>query len=106
MFNYILVKLSDEFKNELKKEYMKNKHWMKVLSTISDDQTDDETLKSVKKVSFIKINELLYFMKNDSKQRLCILKSMKKKIFKLKHDDWSHAEYHHCYKHISEVIYI
>ena len=101
-FNCILVKLSDKFKNELKKAYMKDKHWTKVLSLLPDDESPE----LFKGMSFIRINELLYFVENDDKQRLCVSKLMKKKIFRLGHNDRSHAEFHQCYEHISEVIYI
>ena len=73
---------------------------------IPDEQTDDESPEPSKGMSFIRINELLYFVGNDDKQRLCVSKSMKKKIFRLGHDDRSHAGFHQCYEHISEVIYI
>ena len=60
---------------------------MKVLSMIPDEQTDDESPEPSKGMSFIRINELLYFVGNDDKQRLCVPKLMKKKIFRLGHDD-------------------
>ena len=73
-----------------------------MLSLLSDDESSEFS----KRMSFIKINELLYFIGNDDKQRLCVSKLMKKKIFRLGHNDRSHAEFHQCYEHISEVIYI
>ena len=51
-------------------------------------------------------NELIYHEGPSGKQRLCILRTIEQEIFKLAHDQWSHAGFYWTYEHISEAIYI
>ena len=49
---------------------------------------------ALKGINFIKRNELIYHIKLEGKERLCVPKKFKKEIFCLAHDERVHAEFY------------
>ena len=108
-YHYIIVEMTDKYKKELKGVYSQDWQWERITDLLKvlvkqqsknpDFDLDDLKINlEVKEVQFIWWNELLYYMKNDDYwERLCILKTLKKLIFKQAHDLHSHADFHWVY---------
>ena len=136
IYHIILIKMSNDFKQRLKKTYAENKHWSTILkmlkqraisvrSAIIEIQfTSNESaskaiviimsnisnvetkLTSFRDLQFECRNELIYYLIDDDKQRLCILKIMQDEIFKLIHDQIHHEKFQRTYDRLCHSIYI
>ena len=117
-----------KFKQRLIDEYVKKKSWKELLIMLSnlkkrvvnenrvineineildENINDHETIfkKFRIKVNFELRDELIYYI-DEKYLRLCIFKSLKKKIFHMIHDDNHHFNTHRCFTKISKTMFI
>ena len=117
-----------KFKQRLIDEYVKEKLWKKLLimlsnlkkRVINENRVINEineifnkninNHKTIFKKFRIKINfklhdELIYYI-NEKRFRLCIFKSVKRKIFYMIHDDNHHFNTHRYFTKISKTMFI
>ena len=117
IFQIFLMIMSNVFKNRLVSKYVSNIWWTKIIKIIKSHKNRlkherknirlDEQLKYDSRnhidLNFIIRDDLIYHKK---RQRLCISKSLDKKIFMLTYDNNQHFEINRCYVRISESLYI
>ena len=62
----------------------------------------------ISNLKFYLSNKLLYYIKSDKKdiERLCILNSIKKEIFKQAYNHYSYIEFYQTYNKLYKLIYI
>lgn len=102
IYHTTLVEMSDDFKARLKTTYRNNKHWTRVLKIIFN--LNDSTREDLR---FKLRDELIYYINElNERERLCISKAMRKKIFQLTHDEQSHEEFHRTYDRLIASMYI
>ena len=64
-------------------------------------------LKSIRiEIDFKMIDDFIYYIDINDRDKLCISKSLKKKIFRQVHDENHHVEIHRCYSRISKILFI
>jgi hypothetical protein len=111
----ILVKMFNAFKKRLIQAYKTNSEWAllyKMLTEIFSMQaTRQEIIESEKftheELEFERRNDLVYHLNRFiSRTRLCISKSLIKKIFRMTHDDLMHVDFHRVCAAIFETLYI
>ena len=57
-------------------------------------------------ILFILRKGLIYYINGESRERLYISLSIKKKIFEQAHDLSNHNNYHRCYNRLSYILFI
>ena len=62
--------------------------------------------KSVRELQFECRDQLFYYLINDEKRRLYILKIMQNEVFKLIHDQIHHEKFQRTYNRLCYLIYI
>lgn len=101
-YHTTLVKMSNDFKIWLKETYQRNKRWTRVLNVISKIEN-----LTFERLRFVLRNDLIYYVDDlNDRERLCILKALRKKIFHLAHDEQSHSEFHRIYDQLIVFVYI
>ena len=78
---------------------------MKFLKT---ERERHESMKCVKilNIQFVFREDLIYYQNEyNDRKRLCILKSLKQKIFELTHNKHNYEKFHRIYKRIVESYY-
>ena len=65
-----------------------------------------QTSKDKSHGQFVLRHDLIYFMDEDGKERLCIPKALESHIFRLAHDECHHSGFHRTFHHISETLYL
>ena len=125
VYQSILIAMSSKFRKRILDEYDKKKCWRSfqiILSSLkihlamkSSSQTidfDNSNEKSLSKkfrieIDFKLLDELIYYIdENDDRTRLCILKILKKEMFRLAHDESHHVEANRYFHRISNTLYI
>ena len=59
-----------------------------------DITNENHNIIMTSEINFQLRGDLLYYIKQFKKQHLCILKLIKKEIFKLVHNQWSYSEFY------------
>ena len=83
------MKLSDDFKTQLKEAYKSDEQWTRIIqmfNTLSQTDQNQEYSSEVPRIDFQMENELIYYEGPSGKQRLCIPRTIEQEIFKLAHD--------------------
>jgi hypothetical protein len=113
-----LMKMSIIFKNRLIEVYKTNREWStlyEMLATVLFIQTIWRNINITKKsqnitheeIEFERRSDLIYHLNRFiSKARLCISRSLIKKIFRMTHDDFMHVDFHRAHVIIFETLYI
>ena len=136
IYHVILIKMSNNFKIQLKETYLKNKRWIKILKLIKSkdivvvkiDIVDSNITtifsfvvaksfieKSIEKFffnfenfRFRYRNELIYYVNelDDDREKLCIFKQFVDEIFAFAHDRFEHVDFHKTYDRIMISFFI
>ena len=85
-YHVTLIEMSNDFKSSLKEVYADDKQWAKILKLMSN--SDYAKNKSNQKIvaRFLLRNDLLYYVADDNRERLCLSEFMKREIFDQAHD--------------------
>ena len=75
--NKIIIKVNQDFKKNLKKEYAADHTWNKILQKLQIRKTYNDI---TDEINFIIHDELLYYFSLDASWRLVISSTMKKKV--------------------------
>lgn len=103
VYHVILIEMSNNFKSRLKEVYFINKRWSRIREVLENSSTS----KSLDKLRFRIIDNLIYYISDDDeRERLCILKTLRKEIFELAHDCHNHVDFHRTYNRIIAFVYI
>ena len=95
-----LIKLSDDFRKEIKESYQKDRQWKKVFKML-------EKAEDISKGSWFLLKDGLihYWDAVDERLRLCVSKALEGDIFLLTHDNKSHISFHHIYETLTANLY-
>ena len=107
-YHIILIKMTNELKKRLKTIYNENSHWNKILAMIKEafKINDEKSTQNKSSLHFVYRHDLIYYIFDDEKKRLCVPKSLKQKMFKLTHDQTHHEDFHKTYDRVASSIYI
>ena len=93
-FIAFLVEMNYTFKNRVKKEYIENSKWQKLIKIIDNAQKNDV------KVSFLKKNDSIFRKEIEDfslvSKRMCISTSIVKNVFNIIHDN-EHQDFDRTY---------
>ena len=104
IYHITVIEISSDFQNKIKKVYLKNKKWKKIiqqLHCLKESLTDMSSY-----FYFINENLVYYLDFIDTWQWFCVSKILEKKIFKITHDDHYHVSFHWIYNSIIADLYI
>ena len=76
-----------------------------IMSNILINEAESRSISSCD-LQFECRDELIYYLINDEKQRLCILKIMQNEVFKLIHDQTHYEKFQRTYDRLCYSIYI
>ncbi len=97
-----LIEMINEFQNSLKKTYIQNAQWAKLLIKLRDRRNSDDA----KDIDFSLRDDLIYYTSIEKSLRLCILWFIKRDIYRMTHDDHHHCDFHRVYARVVESLYI
>ncbi|SLM36754.1 reverse partial [Lasallia pustulata] len=96
-FHVSLVELTESYRAKLVKAYNEDKQWSKIIDALrkhAESQKKEKEPEPPKNIQFRLIEGLVYYQELDGRRRLCISKSLEKKVFELAHDDNHHCGFH------------
>ena len=114
-YHIILVKITDEFKQQIQNTYKEDSLWKWIFNLIkltnhswwNQYNNNENTVKRSADLQFMYHNDLIYYIDDvDDWECLCILVHFKKEIFKLIHNCQHHDEFHHTYDHIAVSLFL
>jgi hypothetical protein len=95
-----VIEISDEFKNNIKKEYDDEDRWQEIYKCFRFHDGQIERF-------LINDDNLIYYENpSNSRQRLYIPKNLEKKIFRMIHDECGHTDFHRAYDCIRASLYL
>ena len=121
VFQKSLIAIISDFRAKLSNNYFKNKIWSKIVKSLQELQarlavenmkrknqneinsSSDSKERIRTEIDFEMHNDFIYYKKN---RRLCISKSIEKKIFNLTHDNNQHSDAIKCFYRIKEFLFI
>ena len=103
VFNIILIKLADEFKNWLKQVYIDDNCWSAVWASLQKAEDRDTTTSYS---DFQLRNDLIYLLENNNSEWLVMFQSLEKKMFEMSHNLCSHQRFHWAFVYLTSVIYL
>ena len=125
VYQSILIAMSSKFRKKILERHDKKKCWRDLQIMLSDLKTrlamkslsqtidsDNSSEKSLSKkfrieIDFKLLDELIYYIdENDDRTKLCILRTLKEKMFRLAHDESHPVETNRCFHKISNIVYI
>ena len=104
IYHIIVIEMLSDFQNKIKKVYLKNKKWKKIIQQLHHSE---ESLANISSYSYFMNEDLVYYLNSvNTWWQLCVSKTLEKKIFKMMHDDHYHADFHQVYNSIIADLYI
>ena len=73
---------------------------------MNDESLANDEISIDRDLRFEKHNDLLYYIVDEERQRLCILEFMKQKMFQIVHDQSHHNEFYKTYDRLRYTMYI
>ncbi|SLM33922.1 Ribonuclease H-like domain [Lasallia pustulata] len=101
--------LSSSSTDKLVKAYNEDKQWSKIIGALrkhAESQKKEKEPEPPKNIQFRLIEGLVYYQELDGRRRLCIPKSLEKKVFELAHDDNHHCGFHRAYDAVTSNLYL
>ena len=92
IYYVILIKMSDKFKEKVRKTYKNNKRWIKIIKLLIKNSFENNSKNWInfENLRFRYRDDLVYYLNdnelNDDREWLCIFKKFVEKIFTLIHD--------------------
>ncbi|SLM34971.1 transposon tf2-1 polyprotein [Lasallia pustulata] len=108
-FHVSLVELTESYRAKLVKAYNEDKQWSKIIGALrkhAESQKKEKEPEPPKNIQFRLIEGLVYYQELDGRRRLCIPKSLEKKVFELAHDDNHHCGFHRAYDAVTSNLYL
>ena len=75
-------------------------------SFVNDKSLAKDEISIDRDLRFEKYNDLLYYIVDEERQRLCISEFIKQKMFQIAYDQSYHDEFHKIYDRLRYTIYI
>ena len=112
-YQNIIIVMSSKFCDQILDEYVKESFWKNILimlkeltSRVVNEKVLNDS-KSVRiEIDFKIVDDFIYYIGINDRDRLCIPKFLKEEIFRQTHDENHYAEAHQCYNRISEILFI
>ena len=102
IYNTIMIKMSSEFWDKIKKNYTENKCWKKIIRQLRQA----ENIKIIE-FSYFMNDDLIYYIDSiDSHHHLCIFKNLEKEIFQIIYNEYHHADFYWVYDIIVVSLFI
>ena len=114
-YHIMLVKIVNEFKQQIQNAYEEDSSWKWILNMIkltnhsqwNQHNLNENTVKRSADLWFMYCNSFIYYIDDVNDQKcLCISAHFEKKIFKFIHDHQHHDEFHHIYEHIAVSLFL
>ncbi|SLM33512.1 reverse partial [Lasallia pustulata] len=108
-FYVSLVELTESYRAKLVKAYNEDKQWSKIIGALrkhAESQKKEKEPEPPKNIQFRLIEGLVYYQELNGRRRLCIPKSLEKKVFELAHDDNHHCGFHRAYDVVTSNLYL
>ena len=96
--------MSSDFQNKIKKVYLKDKKWKKIIQQLHHSE---KSLANTSSYFYFMNEDLVYYL--DSVNMwwwFCVSKTLEKKIFAMTHDNYYHVRFHQIYSCIVIDLYI
>ena len=104
IYHITMIEMLSDFQNKIKKIYLKDKKWKKIIQQL---HYSEKSLADTSSYSYFMNENLIYYLNFvDTWWWFCVFKTLEKKIFKMTHDNYYHADFHQIYNNIIANLYI
>ena len=104
IYHITVIEMLSDFQNKIKKVYLKDKKWKKIIQQL---YYFEESLADTFLYFYFMNEDLVYYLNSvNTWWWLCIFKTLKKKVFKIMHDNHYHTDFHQVYNMIVVSLFI